>query len=30
MDDSPFASKQKFLKENPDAQNSDDCWLLFN
>ncbi len=26
--DSPFGSKQKFLKENPDDENSDDCWLL--
>ncbi len=28
--DSPFGSKQKFLKENPDAKNSDDYWLLYN
>ncbi len=26
--DSLFGSKQKFLKENPDDENSDDCWLL--
>jgi hypothetical protein len=30
MDDSPFGPKQKFLQENPDAENSDDCWLLYN
>jgi hypothetical protein len=30
MDESPLGSKQKFLKANPDAENSDDCWLLYN
>jgi hypothetical protein len=28
--DSLFGSKQKLKKENPDAENSDDCWLLYN